>query len=201
MINSAVPTTSTPSNFAPRAGLAWRGPHDLVVRTGYGIFYEVIKGAAAGTGGGGFTGFNWNTPLLTTYQGNGATPWSRISNPYPNGLQFPPGSSQGLLTGVGLGVSGPIQNWNTTPYMQTWNFGVQKSFAGNFLIDANYVGTKGTHLYFGGAGSINYLGPWVENLNADQIAQLNSLVPNPFYGIITNPASTCPTRRLPITSC
>src|SRR5437764_10426811 len=74
--------------------------------------------------------------------------------------------------------------------MQTWNFGVQKSFAGNFLIDTNYVGTKGTHLYFGGAGSINYLGPWVENLNADQISQLNSLVPNPFYGIITNPAST-----------
>ncbi len=124
------PYDVSPSNFAPRAGLAWRGPHDLVVRTGYGIFYEVIKGAAAGTGGGGFTGFNWNTPLLTTYQGNGATPWSRISNPYPNGLQFPPGSSQGLLTGVGLGVSGPIRTWNTTPYMQTWNFGIQKSFAG-----------------------------------------------------------------------
>ena len=57
-------------------------------------------------------------------------------------------------------------------------------------MDANYVGTKGTHLYFGGAGSINYLGPWVESLNATQIAQLNSFVPNPFYGIITNPAST-----------
>ena len=74
--------------------------------------------------------------------------------------------------------------------MQTWNFGIQREFKGNILADINYVGTKGTHLYFGGAGSINYLGPWVENLNSDQIAQINSLVSNPFYGIITNPAST-----------
>jgi hypothetical protein len=179
-----------PVNFGPRIGLAYRTPGNLVIRTGYGIFYDVIKGAASGTGGGGFTGFNWNTPLLATYQNDGATPWSRISNPYPNGLQFPPGNSLGLLTGVGLGVSGPIRTWNNTPYIQTWNFGIQREFKGNILADVNYVGTKGTHLYFGGAGTINYLGPWVENLNADQIAQLNSFVPNPFYGIITNPASS-----------
>lgn len=178
------------TNLAPRVGLAYRTRGDVVIRTGYGVFYEVIKGAAAGTGGGGFTGFNWNTPLLTTYQNNGATPWSRISNPYPNGLQFPPGNTLGLLTGAGLGVSGPIRNWNKTPYMQTWNFGLQKEFKGDILAEVNYVGTKGTHLYFGGAGTINYLGPWVENLDANQIAQLNSFVTNPFYGIITNPASS-----------
>jgi hypothetical protein len=179
-----------PHNFGPRIGLAYRTPANLVIRTGYGIFYDVIKGAASGTGGGGFTGFNWNTPLLTTYQNDGATPWSRISNPYPNGLQLPPGNSLGLLTGVGLGVSGPIRTWNSTPYIQTWNFGIQREFKGNILADVNYVGAKGTHLYFGGAGTINYLGPWVENLNADQIAQINSFVSNPFYGIITNPASS-----------
>jgi len=195
--NQRSPYNVDPWNFAPRAGFAYRTKGDLVIRTGYGIFYEVIKGAASGTGNGGFTGFNWNTPLITTYQNNGATPWSRISNPYPNGLQFPPGSSQGLLTGVGLGISGPIRTWNSTPYMQTWNFGLQKAFKGNILVDANYVGTKGTHLYFGGAGSINYLGPWVENQTPDQIAQLNALVPNPFYGVITNPASTLSNPTVP----
>jgi len=177
-------------NFAPRIGLAYRTKGDVVVRAGYGVFYQVPKAAASGTGGGGFTGFNWNTPLLTTFQNNGATPYSRISNPYPNGLQFPPNNSLGLLTGVGLGVSGPIRTWNDTPYMQTWNLGLQHEFKGNLLVDANYVGTKGTHLYFGGAGSINYLGPWVENLDATQIAQLNSFVNNPFFGVITNPASS-----------
>ena len=179
-----------PMNFGPRFGIAYRAPLGLVVRTGYGIFFDVVKGAASGTGGGGFTGFNFNTPLLLTYQNDGATPWGRISNPLPSGPQLPPGSSQGLLTGLGLGVSGPIRTWNNTPYIQTWNFGLQREIGGNVLVDANYVGTKGTHLYFGGAGTINYLGPWVETLNATQIAQLNSLVTNPFYGVITNPASS-----------
>jgi hypothetical protein len=184
------PYNVDPLNFGPRFGIAYRAPLGLVVRTGYGIFFDPIKGAAAGTGGGGFTGFNFTTPLLTTYQNDGATPYGRISNPLPSGPQLPPGSSQGLLTGLGLSVSGPIQTWNNTPYVQTWNFGLQREVKGNILLDANYVGTKGTHLYFGGAGSINYLGPWVENLTSAQITQLNTLVPNPFYGIITNPASS-----------
>jgi hypothetical protein len=179
-----------PLNFGPRFGIAYRGPLGLVVRTGYGIFFDVVKGAASGTGGGGFTGFNFTTPLLTTYNNDGATPYGRISNPFPSGIILPPGNSQGLLTGLGLSVSGPIQTWNNTPYIQTWNFGLQREVKGNILVEANYVGTKGTHLYFGGAGSINYLGPWVESLNSTQIAQLNSLVANPFYGIITNPASS-----------
>ncbi len=72
-----------PLNFGPRIGLAYRSPGNFVIRTGYGIFFEPIKGAAAGTGGGGFTGFNFTTPLVTTYQNDGATPYSRISNPYP----------------------------------------------------------------------------------------------------------------------
>lgn len=188
--DSRTPYNVDPMNFGPRIGVAYRGPKAIVIRTGFGIFFDTVKGAASGTGGGGFTGFNFNTPLVLTYNNDGATPAARISNPFPSGPQLPPGSSQGLLTGLGLSISGPIRTWNNTPYVSTWNFGLQREFKGGVLIDANYVGTKGTHLYFGGAGSVNYLGPWVENLNAAQIAQLNANVPNPFYGIITNPAST-----------
>lgn len=188
--NQRSPYEVDPWNFGPRVGLAYRTFSNIAIRTGYGIFYNVPKAAASGTGGGGFSGFNWNTPLLTTYQNDGATPYSRISNPFPSGPQFPPGSSLGLATGLGLGISGPNRTWNNTPYIQTWNFGLQREFKGNLLVDTNYVGTKGTHLYFGGAGSLNYLGPFVETLNADQITQLNSFVPNPFYGLITNPASS-----------
>jgi hypothetical protein len=177
-------------NFGPRVGLAYHGPGDVVIRTGYGIFFDPIKGAAAGTGGGGFTGFNFSTPFVFTYQNDGATPNARMSDPYlGTGPQLPPGTSQGLLTGLGLGVSGPIRNWNATPYMQTWNFGVQKQIR-NVLVDLNYIGTKGTHLYFGGAGTLNYLPISVETATPDQITALNSNVPNPFYGIINNPASS-----------
>ena len=184
------PYNVNPTNFGPRVGIAYRTRGNIVIRTGYGIFYEVIKGAASGTGGGGFTGFKYNTPLLTTYQNDGATPWGRLSNPFPQGIQLPPGNSQGLLTGIGLGIDGPIKTWNNTPYMQTWNFGLQREFKGGVLVDVNYLGTKGTHLYFGGAGSLNYLGSWVETATPAQITQLNTKVANPFYGIITNPASS-----------
>ena len=188
--NQRTPYNVDPMNFGPRIGIAYRAPGNFVIRTGYGIFYDPIKGAASGTGGGGFTGFNWTTPLLLTAQNDGATPWARISNPLPSGPQLPPGNSLGLATGLGLGISGPMPTWNNTPYLQTWNFGVQREFKGNVLVDVNYLGTKGTHLYFGGAGSLNYLGAWVENQTSDQITQLNSNVPNPFFGIITNPASS-----------
>ena len=100
--NQRTPYDVDPYNFGPRVGLAYQAPGGIVIRTGYGIFYEVIKGAAAGTGGGGFTGFNFTTPLTLTYQNNGATPWGRISNPLPDRTACcRPGSSQGLLTGVG----------------------------------------------------------------------------------------------------
>ncbi len=130
------PYNTDPLNFGPRIGIAYRAPGNIVIRTGYGIFFDPIKGAAAGTGGGGFTGFNFTTPLLTTNQNDGATPYGRLSNPFPSGPQLPPGTSQGLLTALGLGVSGPIRTWNNTPYMQTWNFGLQREFKGNVLLDA-----------------------------------------------------------------
>jgi hypothetical protein len=188
--NNRSPYDTDPYNMGPRIGLAYRAPGDIVIRGGYGIFYEPVKGAAAGTGGGGFTGFNFQTPLLLTWQNDGATPAGRISDPFPGvGPQLPPGKSQGLLTSVGFGVSGPIRNWNATPYMQAWNFGLQRAIK-SVLLDVSYVGSKGTHLYFGGAGTLNYLPISVESAAADQIAALNSNVPNPFYGIITNPAST-----------
>jgi hypothetical protein len=35
---------------------------------------------------------------------------------------------------------------NRTPYVQTWNLGIEKSFGNNWLISATYLGSKGTHL-------------------------------------------------------
>jgi hypothetical protein len=54
------------------------------------------------------------------------------------------------------------------------------------VVDANYIGTKGTHLLFGGFGNLNHLGPWIEKATPDQISALNTYVPNPFYGIVTD---------------
>ena len=191
----ATPDDRTPyfvdsSNFGPRVGLAYRIGKSTVIRSGYGIFFEPIKGGASGTGGGGFQGFNYTTNIQTTYQGNGATPYGRLSDPFPvTGPTLPPGSSLGLLTSIGTGISGPIRYRNATPYMSTWSFDIQHEAPGHVLIDIGYVGTKGTHLYFGGAGETNILPISVESLSSSQLTGLNTNVTNPFYGIIKDPTS------------
>jgi hypothetical protein len=188
--------------IAPRVGLAWRASPNTVVRSGYGIFYQPSQYGAAGVGVVGYDGFDTTTNWLTTYQNDGATPWGRLSDPFPNGLIYPFGSSRGLSTYLGNGVDGVIRNWNALPYTQTWSFGIQHQFPFGILVDAAYVGTKGTHLYFNGAQNLNHLGPWVKSLPTSDpntndpicavltVTCLNSYPQDsPFYGVITDPTA------------
>jgi hypothetical protein len=175
------------SNWGPRAGLAYQFLPHMVMRAGYGIFYEPTY--FAGTYGAyGTDGFDAWTYAVNTYQSDGATPFAPLSNPFPNGLNAPPGSSLGLLTEVGQTVFAPIRSWNAMPYMQTWSFGFEREFPGNTVVDVNYVGTKGTHLYYAGTW-LSHLGPWIEQADPTMIAAMNTFIPNPFYGVITNLAS------------
>src|SRR5207249_12289558 len=128
-------------------------------------------------------GFSRTTAWITSYQNDGATPWGRLSDPWPvTGPNLPIGSSEGLLSFIGEDVKGPFRDVHPTPYEQSWSFGIQRELAGGILVDANYVGKKGTKLYYGGSDGFNHLGPGVL---PDQIAALNGFVPNPFSGIIT----------------
>jgi hypothetical protein len=104
-------------------------------------------------------------------------------------VKLPPGRSLGLLTDIGLQALGPDRTKNATPYEQSWSLGFQRAVPWGVLIDATYVGKKGTHLYFGGAGHLNHLGPQEEHYSRDQINALNTFVTNPFFGIITDPTS------------
>jgi hypothetical protein len=171
------------NNFGPRFGLAYQLTPKTVLRGGYGVFYQISTRGAAGVGAYGFQGFDRFTPWVTTYQYDGATPGARLSNPYPDGILLPLGNSLGDLSYFGDGIKGPIFAENATPYEQTWTLGVQHQLPGNIVVDANYVGKKGTKLYFGGAEGLNYLGSQVEGYSPDQIADLVTYVPNPFYGV------------------
>jgi TonB dependent receptor len=175
------------NNLGPRFGFAYRLTDKIVIRGGYGLFYSTSRRGAAGADAFGWTGFNAETDWFTSYQGDNATPWGRLSDPWPiTGPNLPPGSSQGLLTHVGEGFRAPIRSITATPYEQTWTFGIQRELPGSIVIDANYVGKKGTKLYFASAGQINHLGPEIESFSPDQISALNEFVPNPFFGIITS---------------
>ena len=179
--------------FQPRFGFAYRVPHNTVVRGGYGIYLSSWRGAVAGTSGVGQQGFDQLTYLVASFNGDGATPAARMSNPYPNGPTKPVGGSLGLLNDVGYGGFGPIKDVsNKVPYEQSWSFGLQHETKWNLLLEASYIGKKGTHLYFANAGNLSHLGSWVEGIPAQDpnpndppcailtIACLNTYVPSPF---------------------
>jgi Carboxypeptidase regulatory-like domain len=182
----------------PRFGLAYRIGSNTVFRAGYGIFYGSSPYVAGSPGYlDGEDGFQTDMSWVTTYQNNRATPGATLSNPFPDGLLFPTGSKLGALTNVGFTPSGPIRAWNQSPQTQTWSLGFEHQLPGHVLVDANYVGTKGTHLIFAGFTNLNYLGSAVENLSQQGIAALESSVPNPFYGIVTNLASPLSASTVP----
>jgi hypothetical protein len=70
-----------------------------------------------------------------------------------------------------------------------WNLSIQREVPGQGVVEANYVGTKGTHLYFGTGDIVsnrNKLAPAYWSLGR---TALNAQVTNPFFGIITDPRS------------
>ena len=140
----------------------------------------------------GFQGFSQTTPWITTYQSDRVTPGARLSDPFPGtGPTLPIFNTQGLLSFVGDSVQAPFRSIHATPYEQSWNFGLQRQFPGNLVLEAAYVGMKGTHLYYGGAENFNHL-PEIAGAPAAQITALNQQVANPFFGIIKTGALSGP---------
>ncbi len=155
------------SDFQPRFGFAYQFAPKMVVRGGYGIYYGQSRSGVTGVVPYGSAGFNQYTNVIPTFQNHGDTPWLRLSNPYPNGLTQPAGNSLGLLNDVGYGANGPLltPGANQTPYEQSWSLGLERELPGNVLINAEYIGKKGTHLPFSGTSYVyDHLGSWIESL-------------------------------------
>jgi hypothetical protein len=174
------------TDWGPRIGFAYALNSKTVIRSGVGIIYP---GTTADNSGNYPTiqGFNPITSPVDT--ANGFTPLNNpnrgglLSNPFPNGLRPFLGSSLGPLTSVGDSNTGFLRN-DKHPYMEQWNFGVQRELPGNFLIEAAYVGSHGVHLEDFAGAQFNVL--------PDQYLKLGNALfdslPNPFYGVA--PASS-----------
>ncbi|HEX4165187.1 MAG TPA: carboxypeptidase regulatory-like domain-containing protein [Bryobacteraceae bacterium] len=174
-------------DIQPRIGFAYLAGKNTVIRGGYGIYYDQTRSGANGLLSYGSQGFNQSTNVVTTYNNDGATPYLHLSNPYPNGLIAPPGSSLGLLNDIGYGAIGPLRTAaaGRTPYEQSWSFGIQQELGSSTVLDLEYVGKKGTHLYFAGGNNLNVLGPQIESLTPNQIGNLGNYVSNPFAPLLT----------------
>lgn len=180
--NTRSPIDGDYNNFQPRFGIAYALDDKTAIRTGYGIFYTVSRATIKGHTGAAFS--TDSTPEFS--RDGGLTEYASLSNPYPNGLTLPPGNSLGASTFLGLGI-GTETRADANPQYQSWNFSVQRQLPASSVVEVNYTGSKGTHLYFGGGvENQNRLDPSYWSLGR---TALNGLVPNPFYGIITDPKS------------
>jgi hypothetical protein len=128
-------------NFMPRFGLAYQLDTKTVIRAGYGMFINPLGTIYTNTEP---AGFSLNTPIQATLD-NGLTYIATLANPFPNGLTQPLGAAGGLRTNLGQNVNGfPDRRKNA--YAQRWSFGFQRQLPGQFLLEATYVGNRGSRL-------------------------------------------------------
>jgi hypothetical protein len=128
-------------NFMPRIGIAYQLDSRTVLRAGFGIYFSPLGTLYTNTEP---AGFSLTTPIQATLD-NGLTYVATNANPFPTGLSRPLGAGGGLITNAGQDVNAfPAKRLN--PYAQRWSFGLQRQLPGQTLIEASYVGNRGTHL-------------------------------------------------------
>lgn len=160
------------NNFGPRLGFAWSATPRTVVRGGYGVFYSIVSMATTFFGGLGV--FNAVTPYVGTLD-NGATPFTTLADPFPQGLRQPIGRAAGLMAQVGDSI-GFLSEPRVSPYNQQWQFSVQRELPARTLLEVAYTGMHSVKQ------------PESFNLNEKPDVYLalgaaeNVRVPNPFYG-------------------
>jgi Carboxypeptidase regulatory-like domain/TonB dependent receptor len=128
--------------FGPRFGFAYSPNTKLVVRGGYGINYSppIMDGFNFPY----HVGFDGSNPIIrktTPFTGVPAFSWD---TPYPALAATFPNTDPTLLNGIDIGYYRP--ELNKFPYVQNWNLGIQSELPWQTVLQANYIGNKGTRL-------------------------------------------------------
>ena len=152
-------------NFSPRLGVAWQAMDKLVIRAGYGMFFDRVYGNLVGDN------ILGNMPPYAT--GVGTSPGQTVQNPFctvqplappscpqflgfiPRTLAVTPGTATTGATTItdyfGGNASGLLDSGDDpamrTPKIQQYNLDVQYEFAHGWIADIGYVGSHGIHLY------------------------------------------------------
>ena len=162
------------NNFAPRIGFSYTPAQGWVLRGAYGIFYNhtVRQGRE------GLLGFNppylVDNLLQTNVSGSAAVASAavfRLSDGYPQGLLDPNSLSPTVMRRA-------QDAFQRTPYVQQYNFGIQRELTRDLLLDIAYVGNRGNKLP--GFRNLNSRAV-IDNANGTQSAGAR---PYPAYGDI-----------------
>ncbi len=159
------------NNFAPRLGFAYVLDEDLniVMRGGYGIYYDRISTRYANTQLFNFPYFALGVGL-PGFTNTFASPFLNIPPPsaFPVATTIPSPLTPLAFPTVGVPIAGVFPDPNLrTPYLHQFNVGFQWNFAKNYLFDIGYVGNRGRKLL--------------------QMITLNQPVYNPATNTFTNP--------------
>ena len=167
--------------FAPRIGLAYRLKNSTVIRAGFGISFTPFPDNS----------YAYNFPVRSNNAFNpavasfgpavladGVTP-ATFENGFPAIIQpvVPP---DGIVTSASSAAAAVVlknsnlfvvnQNFKN-PYVESWNFAIQQSLPGKFVLDVAYVGNHSVDTV------VNY------NLNAATIAGVgNAGLPEATFG-------------------
>jgi hypothetical protein len=153
-------------DWAPRLGVTWRptSSDKLVIRTGYGIFYDLS-----------------NLNVKEFVSGNPVTAPTQLFN---TSFGDPPPTYSGTpVTAANVFATGSIPLLNeqysalwvepnfVTPRVQEWSFGIESQLGRDYGLEIDYVGTTASHLdglhFFGnqpepGNGALQSRRPYVD---------------------------------------
>ena len=122
------------NNWAPRAGFAYLLDNKTTLRAGYGWFYNTnFLWEAQGIRG------NWPFAISETKTNLNDT---FIDSPLKT--TFSPETSTGPNTNVPPDAQHIADRNRRVGYMQQWNLHLQREVAGGLVLEAGYVGTKGS---------------------------------------------------------
>jgi len=116
-------------NFAPRIGIAWKPTKKTVVRTGYGINYNLAQYGNV------IQNLAFQPPFALT-----ATNITSPTNPLTLANGFPPIPANEVTNNYAID-----RNYRLG-YVQIWNLNIQRELPWGLVLNAGYNGAKGTHL-------------------------------------------------------
>ncbi len=167
------------SKWGPRAGIAWQLNDKTVVRGGYGLYWAPPFGLGAPIQTPGYYATTTNTFTNNGY----ATFRDSLSDPFPNGLNQPAGSSLGTSAGIGQSITIP-DPYARSPRVQQFSVDVQRQLPGGIALEVGYVGSRSSHLTtMSGNLNINALNPSYFGLG---YTALTNPVANPLHGAVSS---------------
>lgn len=183
------------NNFAPRFGFSWDmlGNAKLVMRGGFGIFYDIEDGALNLQFGGqspfgDVSQLNYSsfTPGVDPI----ADPFNSFApgtvNPYP----FVAGGHQGQFFDPKVSFAFVVDPHFRTPYSENYNYGFQYQLTKDTLIEAYYVGSLGRKLIT--SADVNFPQPSILMQQFNNAGFTNADCARPLAGCAdpTDPNST-----------